>query len=56
MGHVIESGTTQTWEEGYQSLPVNWVISSECKRSFFKMLSEATDTMKPPETNVLPHK
>jgi hypothetical protein len=28
--------------EGYQSVPVNWGISSERKRSFFRLLSEMT--------------
>ena len=32
--------------EGYQSVPVNWGISSERKRGFFKLLSEMTGTNK----------
>ncbi len=31
-------------DEGYQSLPVNWGISSDRKRGFFKLLSEMTGT------------
>ena len=30
------------FDEGYQSVPVNWKISSERKRGFFKLLSEIT--------------
>jgi len=30
------------FDEGYQSVPVNWGISSERKRSFFKLLAEIT--------------
>jgi len=30
------------FDEGYQSVPVNWGISSERKRGFFKLLSEIT--------------
>ena len=30
------------YEAGYQSVPVNWGISSERKRSFFELLSEIT--------------
>ena len=30
------------FDEGYQSVPVNWGISSERKRGFFKLLSEMT--------------
>lgn len=30
------------FDEGYQSVPVNWGISSERKRSFFDLLSEIT--------------
>lgn len=32
----------EAFEEGYQSPPVNWGISSERKRAFFKLLSEIT--------------
>ena len=28
--------------EGYQSVPVNWGLSSERKRGFFKLLKEVT--------------
>mgnify|MGYP000514500130 FL=1 len=30
------------FDEGYQSVPVNWKISSERKRGFFRLLSEIT--------------
>src|SRR6185295_12792967 len=30
------------FEEGYQSVPVNWGITSERKRGFFKLLAEIT--------------
>lgn len=30
------------FDEGYQSVPVNWGISSDRKRGFFKLLSEIT--------------
>jgi hypothetical protein len=30
------------FDEGYQSVPVNWSISSQRKRGFFKLLSEIT--------------
>ncbi len=33
------------FEEGYQSVPVNWSISSERKRGFFQLLSEITGEM-----------
>ncbi|HMJ91710.1 MAG TPA: hypothetical protein VK530_17945 [Candidatus Acidoferrum sp.] len=32
----------EKFEDGYQSVPVNWGISSERKRGFFKLLSEMT--------------
>jgi hypothetical protein len=32
-------------EEGYQSPPVNWGISTDRKRAFFKLLSEITGTL-----------
>jgi len=32
------------FDEGYQSVPVNWGISSERKRGFFKLLSDITGT------------
>ena len=34
-------------EEGYQSPPVNWGLSSDRKRAFFKYLSEITGATKP---------
>jgi len=30
------------FDEGYQSVPVNWTISSERKRGFFELLSKIT--------------
>jgi hypothetical protein len=30
------------YDEGYQSVPVNWAISSERKRGFFRLLTEVT--------------
>ncbi len=33
------------FDEGYQSVPVNWSISSERKRGFFQLLSEITGEM-----------
>jgi hypothetical protein len=32
----------QAFHEGYQSVPVNWSISSERKKAFFKLLKEIT--------------
>ena len=32
----------EDFDEGYQSVPTNWEISSERKRGFFKLLSEIT--------------
>ncbi len=32
----------ESFDEGYQSVPVNWKISSERKQGFFKLLSEIT--------------
>jgi len=32
----------EKFDEGYQSVPVNWGISSERKKGFFKLLSEIT--------------
>jgi hypothetical protein len=32
----------ETFDEGYQSVPVNWGISSERKRDFFRLLEEIT--------------
>jgi hypothetical protein len=32
----------EEFDEGYQSVPVNWGISSERKRGFFKLLAEIT--------------
>lgn len=34
------------FDEGYQSVPVNWGISSERKRGFFKLLGEITGAAK----------
>jgi hypothetical protein len=33
------------FDEGYQSVPVNWGISSERKRGFFKLLAEMTGSL-----------
>ena len=35
----------EDFDEGYQSVPVNWGISSERKRGFFKLLSEITGAL-----------
>jgi hypothetical protein len=32
----------ESFDEGYQSVPVNWQISSERKRAFFDKLAEIT--------------
>jgi hypothetical protein len=32
----------ESFDEGYQSVPVNWSISSERKRGFFRLLAEIT--------------
>jgi len=34
------------FDEGYQSVPVNWDISSARKRGFFKLLGEITGEQK----------
>jgi hypothetical protein len=34
------------FDDGYQSVPVNWGLSSPRKRAFFKLLSEITDAPK----------
>jgi len=34
------------FDDGYQSVPVNWGLSSQRKRAFFKLLSEITDAPK----------
>jgi hypothetical protein len=34
--------TGESFDEGYQSVPVNWQISSERKRAFFKAIREIT--------------
>ncbi|MEW6304941.1 MAG: hypothetical protein AB1705_15815 [Verrucomicrobiota bacterium] len=34
------------FDEGYQSVPVNWGLSSERKKGFFKLVSEITGTKK----------
>jgi CubicO group peptidase (beta-lactamase class C family) len=36
------------FDEGYQSVPVNWGISSARKRAFFTKVAEITGTQKPP--------
>jgi hypothetical protein len=33
---------SESFDDGYQSVPVNWGISSERKKGFFKLLSEIT--------------
>jgi len=38
----------EAFDEGYQSVPVNWAISSPRKRAFFKLLSEITGTSTTP--------
>lgn len=35
------------FDEGYQSVPVNWKISSERKKGFFNLLKEMTDQRSP---------
>jgi hypothetical protein len=35
------------YEQGYQSVPVDWTISSERKRGFFKLLAEVTGGIYP---------
>ncbi len=37
----------ESFEEGYQSVPVNWSTSTERKRGFFKLLSEISGAAKP---------
>jgi len=37
----------ESFNEGYQSPPVNWGIASERKRAFFKLLAEITGGSKP---------
>ncbi len=34
------------FDEGYQSVPVNWGISSTRKRGFFRLLAEITGGQK----------
>lgn len=34
----------ESFDEGYQSVPVSWGISSERKRAFFRLLAEITDS------------
>ena len=34
--------TGEGFDDGYQSVPVNWGLSSERKRGFFRLLSEIT--------------
>lgn len=35
-------GETEQFDQGFQSVPVNWTISSDRKRGFFSLLSEIT--------------
>ncbi len=37
----------ESLEQGYQSPPINWEISSQRKKAFFDYLSEITDSKKP---------
>jgi hypothetical protein len=37
----------ETFDEGFQSVPVNWQISSPRKKAFFKLLAEITATPAP---------
>jgi hypothetical protein len=37
----------ENFDEGYQSVPVNWGLSSKRKRGFFKLLSEITGSPAP---------
>lgn len=37
----------ENFNEGYQSVPVNWGISSDRKRAFFKLLAEITGAKEP---------
>ena len=32
------------YDEGHQSVPVNWGLSSERKRGFFRLLAEITQS------------
>ena len=32
----------ERFDDGYQSVPVNWTISSQRKRDFFKLLATVT--------------
>lgn len=32
----------EKFDDGYQSVPVNWSLSSQRKRGFFKLLAEIT--------------
>jgi hypothetical protein len=32
----------ESFDEGFQSVPVNWQISSDRKKSFFKLLTQIT--------------
>jgi hypothetical protein len=41
-------GEETKFEEGFQSVPVDWTISSPRKKAFFKLLAEITGTS--PET------
>lgn len=44
----------EPFEEGFQSVPVNWGISSERKRAFFSLLAEITGH-DPTAPRILPH-
>ncbi len=41
----------ESLDDGYQSVPVNWGLSSPRKRGFFKLLAEITGTATPGEKN-----
>jgi len=39
--------TGERFDDGYQSVPVNWTISSPRKRAFFSLLSRVTGVGSP---------
>jgi hypothetical protein len=39
--------TGERFDDGYQSMPVNWTISSTRKREFFALLSKVTGVGSP---------
>lgn len=43
---------THAFNEGYQSVPVNWQIASERKRSFFDLLAEITGSPGTPRVRI----